>query len=153
MKQTTKWNQFESKEDLYLPLKLALWDTSHQKKRHKAYFLFSVLFLKAWWLKNNLFMVRKAVRNNTLDQIREKRHPDVQDDDNIDIYFIDEGNGKFFIVLLYNPCHYHRGRSLLGIIPVRTNDYKMTKIYPLRAKTNRKITTHRKTHLTYSEVE
>ena len=52
MKQTTKWNQFESKEDLYLPLKFALWDTSHQKKRHKAYFLFSVLFLEAWWLKS-----------------------------------------------------------------------------------------------------
>ena len=86
-----------------LQLELALWDRLSNSKNHKAYYLFAVLFSEAYWLKDNVRMVRKAVRNNTLHHIKDKRHPDEQDDDNIDIYFLEEGNGKFFIVLLYNP--------------------------------------------------
>jgi hypothetical protein len=131
MKQTLKWNQLKSRKDLHGRLELLLFDRLYRKK-HKAYYLFAVLFSEAWWLKDNVRMVRKAVRNNTLHLIKDKLHPDEQDDDNIDIYFLEEGNGKFNIVLLYNPCHRDGKSAVLDIIPVKSKDYQMTQIHPAR---------------------
>jgi hypothetical protein len=77
-------------------------------------------------------MVRDAVRNNTLNLIREGCHPDDKYDDNIVIYFLDEGKGQFFIVLLFKPHSYTEQDAVLDIIPVKRNDYEMTQIYPIQ---------------------
>jgi len=127
---TPKWNQFRSTEHLYDYLEIAFRGRLSNSRKHKAYFLFSVLFSKAYWLENSVSMVRNAVYNNTLYLIGNKRHPDKQDDDNIDIYFLEDEKGQFFIVLVYNPFHETRQLALLDIIPVKTNDYQMTQIYP-----------------------
>jgi hypothetical protein len=129
---TPKWNQFESTEKLYNDLVLALWDRLSDSKKHKAYYLFSVLFSEAYYLENNVSMVRDAVRNNTLNLIREGCHPDDKYDDNIVIYFLDEGKGQFFIVLLFKPHSYTEQDAVLDIIPVKRNDYEMTQIYPIQ---------------------
>ncbi len=76
-------------------------------------------------------MVRKAVRNNTLNLIRDKCHPDEKDDDNIDIYFLEEEKGNS----LSSYCiirYMNRKSAVLDIIPVKRNDYEMTQIYPAK---------------------
>lgn len=129
---TPKWNQFKSIEDLYDRLEIAFRGRLSNSRKHKAYFLFSVLFSEAYWLEDNLTMVQEAVHSNTLDQITEKRHPDEQNDDNIDIYFLEDEKGQYFIVLVYNQFYTERNDDLLNIIPVKTKDYLMTQIYPLQ---------------------
>jgi hypothetical protein len=137
MKHISRFNRLKSGEDLYDRLELLLFDRLYRKK-HKAYYLFAVLFSEAWWLKDNVCMVRKAVRNNTLHLIKDKRHPDEQDDDHIDIYFLEEKDGKFNIVLLYNPYYGDRKSVVLDIIPVKSKDYQMKLIHPARPRKSAK---------------
>jgi hypothetical protein len=128
----TKFKKSNPAEHLYTLLELALWDRLSDSKKHKAYYLFSVLYSEAYYFDNNVSLVRDAVRNNTLDLLREGCNPNDKYDDNIDIYFLDEGKGKFFIVLLFNPNNWYENRRILDIIPVKRNDYQMTQIYPLQ---------------------
>jgi hypothetical protein len=134
MKQTFKWSPFESTEDLYDHLELALWDDLHDSKNHKAYYLFSVLYSDGWWLENNVARVRKAVLDHTLNLIWERRHPDNHDDDNIDIFFLEDKKGKCSIVLLHSSLTLLGEETVLDMIPVNRKDYEMTQIYPLPVK-------------------
>jgi hypothetical protein len=128
----TKLKKSDPAENLYTALELLLWNRLHKSKKHKAYYLFSILYSEAYYFDNNVSLVRDAVRNNTLDLLREGCKPNDKYDDNIVIYFLDEGMGKFFIVLLFNPHNWSEDRRILDIIPVKRNDYQMTQIFPLQ---------------------
>src|ERR1700712_2931891 len=130
MKQPFKWNPLESTEFLYEDLELALWDDLQDSKNHKAYYLFSVLYSEGWWAENNVAMVKEAILNHSLHLIWERRHPDNHDDDNIDIYFLEDALGKYSIVLLHSSLTLVGEETVLDIIPVTRNDYEMTQIYP-----------------------
>lgn len=130
MKQITDLDQFKITEDLYKILQLALQNDLSGSKKHKAYYLFTVLFSEGWWVEDNVDMIRTAVHDHTLNLIWERRNPDEKDDDNIIIYFLEKENGKYFIVLVHDPVEYSKRPKLLDIIPVRRNDYGMTRIYP-----------------------
>ncbi len=129
---TTSLKKSDPAEDLYSNLLLLLWHRLSDSKKHKAYYLFSVLFSEEYYYENNVSLVKDAVRNNTLELLREGCRPNDKYDDNIVIYFLDEGEGKYFIVLLYNPVDWYEDRRILGIIPVKRNDYQMTQIFPLQ---------------------
>ena len=134
MKQTFKWNPRESTEFLYDHLELALWDDLYGSKNHTAYYLFSVLYSEGWWAENNVEMIREAILNHSLHLIWERRHPDNHDDDNIDIYFLEDAQGKCSIVLLHSSLTMVGEETVLDIIPVNRHDYEMTQIYPAPAK-------------------
>jgi hypothetical protein len=134
MKQTFKWNPLESTEGLYDNLELALWDELYGSKKHKAYYLFSVLYSEGWWAENNVEMIREAILNHSLHLIWERRHPDNHDDDNIDIYFLEDAQGKSSIVLLHSSLTLVGEETVLDIIPVNRRDYEMTQIYPAPLK-------------------
>ena len=147
MKQTTKRNQFETLEHLYNKLYLALGNDLNNSKQHKAYYLFTVLFSEGWWAEDNVDMVRKAVHEHSLNLIWERRNPDERDDDNIHIYFLEKENGKYFIVLVFDSIDFTKGPDLLDIIPVKRNDYGMTRIYLRPRPARRKLKTTRNKNL------
>lgn len=129
---TTEWNPFDDAEDSYNGLLLALWNELCDSRKHKAYYLFSILYSEAYWLEKNVSLVREAVLHDTLDLLKEKCDPADQYDDNIAIYFWEDEKGKFFIVLVYVPQNGEDlVESVLDIIPVKRNDYEMMQIYPV----------------------
>jgi hypothetical protein len=77
-------------------------------------------------------MVKKAVLNHTLNLIWERRDPDERNDDNINIYFLENEKGKYFIVLIYDSVSNDESPKLLEMIPVKKNDYEMTQIFPFQ---------------------
>ena len=115
-------------------------DDLYQSKKHKAYYLFSVLFSEGWWADDNVAIVKKAVRDHSLNLVWERRNPDDRDDDNIHIYFLENEKGKFSIILLLDPHCEGESLEILDIIPVKRNDYEMTRIYPRPAKRRLKRT-------------
>jgi hypothetical protein len=147
MKHITKLNQFKITENLYQKLELVLGDELSKSKKHKAYYLFTVLFSEGWWVEDNVDKVRKAVRDHTLNLIWERRDPNERDDDNIIIYFLEKENGKYFIVLVHDRVHNHEGPGLLDMIPVKRNDFGMTCIYPRPRPSRRKLKTNRNKNL------
>ena len=143
MKQITKLNQSKITEHLYNKLEFALRDELSKSGKYKAYYLFTVLFSEGWWVEDNVDKVRKAVYDHTLNLIWERRDPNERDDDNIIIYFLEKENGKSFIVLVYDSADYSKGPDLLDIIPVKRNDYGMTRIYPRPRPARRKLKINR----------
>lgn len=130
MKPITQRNQFKTMEHLYLKLSLALKDNLFDSKKQKAYYLFTVLFSEGWWVEDNVEIVKEAVRNHSLNLVWERRDPDERDDDNIHIYFLENEKGKNFIVLVLDSIDPSKRPELLDMIPVKRNDYEMTRIYP-----------------------
>lgn len=139
MRLPTKNSQFKTTEHLYIKLELAMAGDLYDSKKHKAYYLFTVLFSEGWWVEDNVAIVRKAVRDHSLNLIWERRDPAKKDDDNIHIYFLENEKGKHFIVLVRDPIDLTEGPELLCKIPVKRNDYEMTRIYPRPARPKRKI--------------
>ena len=130
MKQNYHINQIASPEYLYSVLLLALWNKLYKSKKHKAFYLFSVSFSDAYWLKDIVSIVRDAVENNALHLLRESCDPADKYEDSIWIYFLEDGRKQFFIVLIYKSLQKRDEDSLLDIIPVTTNNYQMMQIYP-----------------------
>ena len=145
MKQT--WKPLESTEYLYDKFELAVRHALTGSKKHKVYYLFTVLFSEGWWVEDNVDIVRKAVHDHSLNLIWERRNPDEKDDDNIIIYFLQKENGKYFIVLVHDPVDSYEGPDLLDMIPVKRNDYGMTRIYPRPRPVRRKLKTNRNKNL------
>lgn len=151
MKQITKLNQFKITERLYEKLELVLCNELSKSKKHKAYYLFTVLFSEGWWVEDNVDKVRKAVYDHTLNLIWERRDPNERDDDNIIIYFLEKENGKYFIVLVHDRVQNYEGPDLLDMIPVKRNDYGMTRIFPRPRPVRRKLKTTRNKNLSYNK--
>ena len=141
MKQISKRNQDETLEHLYNKLCLAVPERLINSKKHKAYYLFTVLYSEGWWAENNMSKVKRAVLDHSLNLIWERRDPDQRDDDNIHIYFLENENGKFFIILVHDPLDSCAEADLPEIIPVKRNDYGMTRIYPRPRPARRKLKT------------
>jgi hypothetical protein len=151
MKQTFKQNQLETLEHLYNKLYLALANDLNdlsKSKKHKAYYLFTVLYSEGWWAENNMSKVKKAVLDHSLNLIWERRDPDDRNDDNIHIYFLENEKGKFFIILVHDPHDWSAEADRPEIIPVKRNDYGMTRIHPLPRPVRRKLKTNRNKILT-----
>ena len=146
MKLTSK-DLLKIADDLYNRLVLAVPDNLLSSKKHKAYYLFTVLFSEGWWAEDNVAMVKEAVLNHSLNLIWERRNPVERDDDNIIIYFLEKENGKYFIVLVHDPVDYSEGPKLLDMIPVRRNDYGMTRIFPRPVRCKLKSTRNKKLSL------
>jgi hypothetical protein len=130
MKQNSHVNQIASPEYLYSVLLLALWNKLCKSKKHKAFYLFSVFFSDAYWLKDIVPIVRDAVENNTLHLVRENCDPADKYEDSILVYFLEDGTKQFFIVLVYKSLQKPDEDSLVDIIPVTNNNYQMMQIYP-----------------------
>jgi hypothetical protein len=130
MKENSHVNQLASPEYLYSGLLLALWNKLCKSKKHKAFYLFSVYFSHAYWLKDIIPIVRDAVQNDTLHLVRENCDPADKYEDSILIYFLEDDMKQFFIVLVYKTLQKPDEDSLLDIIPVTTNNYQMMQIYP-----------------------
>jgi hypothetical protein len=129
-KQTLSPKQLKSLENLYDELELVMWDDLSNSKKHKAYYLFTVLFSEGWWAEDNVEMVKNAVLNHTLNLIWQRRDPDEINDDHINIYFLENEKGKYFIILVHDSVAEAESPKLLEMISVKRNDYEMTRIYP-----------------------
>ena len=108
----------------YVKLRKCLKRKHIEKDIATAYFLFGIPHSA-----NNLEIIKKAIAENKLDEVRQNISYNVQVD-NIELYLIEYSNTDKYILLLLDPYEIYTREDILEIIPVSNTNFKKEIIYP-----------------------
>ena len=114
----------DNKNPLYIKLKKAILKQKFKIDIKSAYFLFGIPYSIS-----NLEIMKKAISENTLSELKKKVLYDVLQD-NIELYLIEDSNDKLYMILLLDPYELYERESIIEIIPVNNKDFEMEPIFP-----------------------